>query len=227
MREANTHWPIRIVALALAIMAWALLSFTQREQRGEIELDALVQYTNRPSSLVVLNPVPRVNVRLGGPISRMGSLNPLQVNVVVDLSKTSLGIQQVQLLPANVNRPQGIDVVSIEPNLLSLEMDELVTDLRPVTPRLVGEPAAGAVVLDPTVFPANVPIKGPRSVLSGVQSLETGPISLNGHAIEFEEQTVVRDPDPRIEVLTKVVTVRVPLEIPGASSTVPDSSQTP
>jgi YbbR domain-containing protein len=213
--EAKTLWALRALALALALLAWASISL-DRERQAERPVVATVQYSI-PNQLVLLEPVESVTVRLSGPQSSFANLNPFEVFVVVDLTDRLEGATEVPLTPSDVIRPAGLQVVSIEPNLLTLDLDRLASEMRPVVPRFAGEPSAGAVVGAPSVSPESVLVRGPASTLRQVESVDTRPVDLTGHAISFSEQSLVVSPDPLITVIEPaVVTVRIPLEIPNA-----------
>ncbi len=218
MSEERTLWGLRALALALALMAWILISFGERERFSETQVEPLVQFTNRPSNLVLLNTDQQVTLRLRGPVSRMATINPAQINVLVDLRGYTPGTHVVELTSDIVTRPPEIDVVAIEPGTLSIDLDQQKTELRPVDPVLIGEPAAGAVVKTTDVVPRQVALRGPESVLRNLDRLRTRPVLLDGHAIDFAEETVVPSPDPLVQVLQQVVTVRISLEVPGTES---------
>ncbi len=106
-------------------------------------------------------------------------------------------------------------MATIEPNTVRLQLDNEVTQLLPVRPRVVGEPAGGAVPGEPRVQPESVMVSGPESHLRGILWLSTSPVSLNGHALEFEESVSVLTPDPLVRVMEpSVVKVRVPMAHP-------------
>ena len=218
MSERRTVWGLRFFSLLVAIMAWAVISFGQREIYNEQLLETRVQWRSTPSNLILLDEVRNVQVRLRGPESRMQSLNPFLITLVVDLSGAVKGPQQIELRPEAVNRPQGIEVTAIEPGSISVELDELVTEVREVLPDLSGEPAAGAVVKATRVVPSPVAVRGPETLLRNLNRLTTQPVSLDGHAIDFEERTLIVDPGPLITPLNQVVTVYVTLEVPSAAS---------
>lgn len=218
MSERRTVWGLRFFSLLVAIMAWAVISFGQRERFNEQQHEVRVQWGGIPSNLILLDEVRNVQVRLRGPQSRMETFNPFLVSLVVDLGDAVKGPQQIELRPEAVTRPQGIEVTSIEPSSISLELDELVTEVREVRVVLSGEPAAGAVVKATRVAPTPVAVRGPETLLRGLAELTTQPVSLDGHAIDFEERTLLVDPGPLITPLNQVVTVFVTLEIPSAAS---------
>lgn len=222
MTKKQTLWMLRAIALALAVATWFFVTSSRAvETATAITIEPSVQYNNPASDdLIVLEPVLRVKVRLRGPTSLISALNPAQVSVVVDLLDAELGPIEIPLAAANVIRPQGLEVQSIEPNLLSLEVDRVISEFRAVTVRLAGEPAAGAVVGTPDVAPQRVLVQGPESILATIDTLSTRPVLLDGHALDFEEQTLVVSPSPLVQVLpSNVVTVRIPLTIPGQPDT--------
>ncbi|MCP4202824.1 MAG: hypothetical protein GY769_12930 [bacterium] len=220
MTKKQTLWALRALALGLAVGTWAFVTSSRADQTetAETTIEPSVQYNNPGSSdLIVLDPVLRVQVRLRGQTNLISALNPAQVSVVVDLRNAEQGPIEVPLAPDNVVRPQGLEVLSIQPNLLSLEVDRVISEFRPVSVRLAGEPAAGAVAGVPDVVPPRVLVQGPESILATVDSLVTRPVLLDGHALDFEEQALVVSPSPLVQVMQPtVVTVRVPLALPNS-----------
>lgn len=219
MTKKQTLWGLRTLALGLAVAAWVFITSSRavETETAEITIEPSVQYNNPAANdLIVLDPVLRVRVRLRGPANQISLLSPNQVSVVVDLREADQGANEVPLAAQDVVRPQGLEVLSIEPNLLALEIDRVISEFRPVVARLSGEPAAGAVASAPEVVPPRALVQGPESILAAINSLTTRPVQLDGHALDFEEQALVVSPSPLVQVLQpRIVTVRVPLAIPG------------
>jgi YbbR domain-containing protein len=187
--ERRSLWGLRLLAIALALLAWFLQS------------------------------VEKVRVGIRGTSSQIQNLNPFQVSVGVDLRDADKGTLEVNLAPRDVLLPEGLEVISIEPRQFPVELDRVVQEIRPVEANLTGEPAAGAVVLRSEVVPPQVLISGPESLVGELQSLVTSPVSLNGHALDFDQRAQVISPDAKIQVVQPVVvTVRVALEVPTVGS---------
>jgi len=217
MNETSRTWGLRLLALSIAVGFWFSVSFEEREALSERLVEASVSY-NRPRGFVILDPVRIVNVRLRGSSKLIRQLNPYQVNVQVELAQTQPGTVTVNLGPENVLMPDGLEVVSIEPNAIRVELEREISQRLPVVPRLVGEPAAGSIVEEPAVFPNLVLVTGPESLLAKVQSLSTRPVDLSGHALSFEETVAVVTPDPLIQVVQpSKVSVLVPMHQPGTA----------
>lgn len=221
MSERTGLWPLRLLAFGLALVVWYFASVEKREQLGERLLDVSVTY-NAPRGLIILDPVQAVRVRLRGSDRRMRSLSPSAVDVVVEPLAREPGAVEVHLGAENVVRPDDLEVVSIEPNSLRLQLDREGTRLVPVRPRLVGEPAAGALPQNPTATPDAVVVSGPESRLRDLAFVPTGPIALDGHALDFEETVIVLSPDPLLRIVEpSMVTVRVPMAPPELDSSAP------
>ena len=183
---------------------------------SEKVIEATIRYDNFPG-LIVVERLETVRVGVRGTVSKMRNLNPFAVDVFVELSNPDKGVFEVPLTSDNVFLPEDLEVVSIEPNLLTLDIDRISSEMKPVIARLAGEPSAGAVAGIPTVAPESVRVIGPASVLRRIATIDTRPVNLTGHAITFSKQSLLLSPDPLITVMDPaVVTVRVPLEIPNA-----------
>ncbi len=214
MSDNARTWGLRLLALGIAVAVWFSVSFEDRVELTERLVEASVTY-NRPRGLMILDPVGTVNLRLRGSSRLIRQLNPQMVSVQVDLPPAEPGRVTVNLSSRNVLMPDGLEVVSIEPNIIDVAVEREGSQSLPVVPQLVGAPAAGAVADEPEVFPSQVLVTGPESLLASTTSLTTRPINLNGHAVTFEQQVEVVSPNPLIQVVQpSEVTVRVPLHQP-------------
>jgi YbbR domain-containing protein len=213
--EKKSLWGLRFLALALALLAWFLATAERRESRTETTfVEPFVTYTIG-ERMMILQSVEKVRIGIRGTISQVQNLNRFQVSVAVDLRTAEKGPVQVNLDERDVLLPEGLEVFSIEPKEFVVDLDHVVQEIRPVEPNLIGEPAAGAVVQNVEVVPPQVLIRGPESLVSNLQSLLTSPVSLDGHALDFDERAQVLSPDARIQVVQPVVVaVRVTLAIP-------------
>ncbi len=215
MSERARIWGLRLLALALALATWYFASLEKRERPSERVVDATVTYLP-PRGLIILDPIQTVKVRLRGSDRKIRSLSPFLIDVVIDLQSAQTGNVDFHLGEENVLRPDDVEVVSIEPNSVRLQLDREGTRLLPVQVRLIGEAAAGAVPTGPPVAdPETVLVSGPESRLRTLVSVGTVPVSLDGHAFDFVETAMVLAPDPLVKIVQPAaVTARVTLQRP-------------
>lgn len=213
----NNLWGLRLLAVFIAGLMWFFVTVDTFEAQSIKVIDSTVSY-DVPEGFVILEPIDRVKVTVRGAASTVRTLNPFQVDLFVELPDAKKGTVGVNLTPAHVALADNLEVLSIEPNQITLTLDTEETGMLPVDPELVGEPAAGAVVQQPSVDPPLVVVRGPSSRLTRIKSVTTTPVRLDGHALDFYEQAVVVSTDPLVKIVQPaVVTVHVPLQIPGAN----------
>lgn len=217
MTERASLWWMRVLALAIALALWFFLSWSTRERQSERVVEASVTY-DTSNDMTVMDPVRQIDVRVRGGSRRVRTLNPFLVNVLVELPQTAPGPVDVALSPDQVYVPEGVVVVSLDPNTLHLTLDQVITKRLPVQVDLVGEPAAGATVGEPVAIPPAVSVRGPRSRIENVTLVKTRSVTLNGHAQTFDEMASVLPPDPLANVDPGLVRVRVPMEPPRLST---------
>jgi YbbR domain-containing protein len=228
VNESGRLWGLRVLALGLALLLWFVLSFERRETRSEKQVQASITYM-RGDEMVILNPRQTVDLTLSGPRETINRVNPFDVSVQVDLRQAEPGTHPVNLTAENVSLPQGLRVDSIQPSSVDVTVDRLVRRQVAVEPDVRGEPAAGATRGEVEVVPPEVTVTGPESQLANLTSLKTAVVSLEGHALSFEESVAVVTPDNLTvrEIQPSRVNVRVPLSIatPGEPAAPPRRSE--
>jgi YbbR domain-containing protein len=208
VNERIRTWGIRLLALGIAVGLWLNASLEDRLETTERLVEASVSY-NRPRGFVIMNQIPTVNVRLLGNRRTIRQLTSAAVDVQVDLAQREPGVYTINLRPEDVLRPEGLEVVSIEPNVVRVELEREITQRLPVIPKLLGRPSVP--MAEPEVFPSQVLVAGPEPLVTRIGSLTTRPIDLTGAVLPLEVTVPVDPPDPLIQVVQpSQVTVRIP-----------------
>jgi YbbR domain-containing protein len=215
MSERARTWLLRLLALGIAVGIWFNASVEDRLVSSEKVVEAGITY-NRPRGFMIINPVQNVNVRLLGSKKAIRQLSPYMVDVQVALSQRQEGTASLTLTRDNVQAPEGLEVVSIEPSTILVNLEREVTQRVTVVPNLAGKLAPGSTMEEPEVFPNQVLVTGPEPMLNRLESLSTQPINLEGRAATFEETVPVVPPDPLIQIVQPAtVTVRIPIKPPA------------
>ena len=208
-------WPLFLLAVAIAVVI--KVAVNEALQLSETTISAQVQY-NLPAGYMILEPVRQVAVRLRGERSEIAGLTPFSVQIEVSLREGELGQVDITDERLIVQTPGDFEVISKEPNLLTLEVELVERRTLPVRALLSGEPAAGAVHGQPEVRPAAAQVEGPRSRVRNLTEL-SAPMSLDGHALSFEEKVTIVSPDPLVKVVEpRQVVVYIPMKVPGSET---------
>lgn len=214
MKEKQSRLGLKLTALGLAAALWLVGYVDRSEDESQRVVQVPVTYI-RPETMIALEEVAQVEVRLKGKTSAVTSLNPLMVNLLVDLrNDAEAGPLEVSLSADNVSVPKGLEVVSMDPSTLQIELDYVDSRQLHVQVDYTGEPAAGARFVGAQATPAQVTATGPRTVLEKHSFLVTEAVNLDTHAFAFEETVPLRSPDPLISLQPPRVRVRVDLQPP-------------
>jgi YbbR domain-containing protein len=220
-------WPLRLLSLATAIVLWLVFSYSGRQGASSERTLTNVPVTyNTPQGYILMNPTSSLSVRVSGGEQAVLNLAPFQVSAVVSIAPKA-GIQEIVLVERHVQRPTGIEVVSITPDRVSLDVDREIEKRLRVVPDPRGEPAAGAVEGQHTAEPEYVTVKGPQTSLESRDTI-FAPVSIGGRAHSFEQSVTLDTADPLVQVLgSSTVRVSVVLEPPSLQSASPGARPRP
>ncbi len=190
-----------VVALLAATGLWYNQAGKHREQISVRGFTLPVLLVNLPPDLVIITEVPEtVSVRLQGPLSRaFDPTKPLEV--LLDLNDAEAGEHPYRISEKDIQLPPDVTIVSLDPSEITLAFEELETDRLAVKAILEGDPAAGFMLGETQVSPAFLRIRGPRSLLDGLDHVETAPVLLEGATADLEVTVEPRLPHPMLRPL--------------------------
>jgi YbbR domain-containing protein len=150
-----------------------------------------------PSGLDVGDPtVEGTTATVSGPQSVVAKVTEVQARVAVDGSGIDIN-QLVTLLPVDANS-EPLTPVDVDPVQVRVKVP-VFTDRRsktlPVTPNVVGTPAAGFEIASVTVSPTVVSVEGDANDLAGLDRADTQPISIAGASSQLAQSVALALPD--------------------------------
>jgi len=202
------RYPIQfLIALIAAFLLWYALAAERSEKISVRGVKARLTLVNIPDDLVLTSSVEdTVSLRLRGPLTRtLDSSNPPEV--LLDLSDARPGLNSYPINESDIRLesddplPPEVDVVSVEPKAINLELERQETRLVPVRPVIEGVPAPGFVLGEVRAVPTHHTVQGPESRLQALEFVSTRPISVEGAAGPIEAITQPFLPDPLLRAL--------------------------
>ena len=185
-----------LVALTAAFLLWYALAAQRSENISVRGVQARLTLVNMSRDLVLMSSVPdTVSLQLRGPLTRaLNSANPPEV--LLDLSDARPGLNSYPINASDIPLPAEVEVVSVDPPAITLELERQEIRQVPVRPTITGVPAPGYRVGEIRIVPAQLTIQGPESLLTTLDSIETGPISIEDAAGAVEAVVEPLLPDP-------------------------------
>jgi YbbR domain-containing protein len=150
-----------------------------------------------PSGLDIGQPsVDGDTATVSGPQSVIGKVTEVQARVAMDSSGIDIN-QLITLLPVDANG-EPLTPVDVTPAQVRVKVP-VFTDRRsktlPVTPNVVGTPAAGFEIASIQVDPVVVSVEGDANDLAGLDRADTQPISVSGASSQVVQSVSLALPD--------------------------------
>lgn len=208
----QVHVPVFIIAVFCAMTV--KIAVHESRQLTETTIQCQINYYP-PEGVMILDPVRQIEVRVQGERSEIASLAPFNFQVHVFLGEGELGPVDITDERLVVRGPAEFEVVSKQPNIFTITVEEVVNLEVKVLVEPTGEPAAGAVPGQPVVNPSTVLVEGPRSRINDETVIRVD-VDLAGRAFDIDDSFIVLSPDPLVKILEpRRVRVRIPMTVPG------------
>ena len=130
----------------------------------------------------------QAEIIIRAPQRSWNTLNARDFSAYIDLTDRGPGEHEIEVQVNGVN-PQ-VDIVDIEPAILRVQLDEVVSKDLPIQPVVVDAPAESYIAQAPILQPISVTVSGPKTLVTQVTSAKV-PIRLNG-----AKSQVVKDDIP-------------------------------
>ena len=207
---------LKLAAFGLALFLWVLIRVGNPGLR-----DLLVPVDIRlgdPDWVVMGAPEPpMVLVSFRGPPGEIFRLTDLEgMSVVVPITEMSDEEMVIPLQPGwvTVDGYRGVQVENIVPGAINVQLDRLTTRMIPVRVSTRGRlPEHLALTRAPSSTPNLVRVRGPASLVEGLDSLDVLPVTLSDVGEQMTVETVVDTAGlGGVSVVPHVVAVRIPAE---------------
>lgn len=217
--------PLKLIALGLTILLWAYV-MVHENRPGTREITVPVVVRNVPQGLAVLRKTPeRTRLSVRGLRRAVDQIKAEEIFVVADLSGRGVGEHTVPLKPENL--PSGVDLASLGQPTVTVELDKIIQDTRPVTAHYKGRPAEGYVLGKIEVRPDEVKIRGASNLVARVEKVVAEwdvsglsktteavatVVPVDGRDIEITGLTLTPDEVTLTFTVSKLVTKTVPID---------------
>jgi len=209
-----------ILSAVLAIMLW-LYVITEQNPVINKDLSLPIRLINTDTllvnDLVLLDDESfNVSIRLRGNKNYLDSMNRTTVSAFVDLKEIrSKGLVE---LPIDITGiPLGVDIFWISSNRLSLNIDNIISEMLPVTLKVTGSTLNGTASMTPFVNPSEIMVKGAETIIDTINKAEvTIDITNMDKTVSKKAEVVLSDEQGNIveglDINPKQVDVVVPIE---------------
>jgi len=185
VRSALHNWPMKLAALALALLLYARVQ-TQNtiEREFPVQVDVVL-----PPGRRLITPVDPVQVRVSARGSELLAMRSLPTIVTRQIPDTFSGTEwSITLQPADVPIPTGLDVkvLKVTPREIPVTLSPVAVKTVRVAPRVRVVPESDLILsAAPQAAPTVVRLIGAERALAAIESVTTVPVEIRGTAGPF------------------------------------------
>jgi hypothetical protein len=192
---------LKLISLFIAIFLWFIMS---GGSRSVMDFRVPLQLIGLPEGLAIAGEYPdTIDIRVQGPDILLGRLTEAQINIIVDLSKVTIGEQLIPITPDLVRLPVGASAVKFSPSQIRLRVEKKIQGELPVVPSVVGNTPPGFSVRSVSVSPEKIKVEGAESEVLSLDQVLTAPVSVVGRKESFQEKISLMVPNPQVELVNK------------------------
>lgn len=174
-RSARVGWTgARVLMSAtVSVALWFALVFESGTVQQTLEVP--IEYRNVPKELALLEPTPRtVKVTVGGRRAALADLDRSELKASIDLGGTEPGYHRLAVDQSDVTTPATLDVLEVEPPVVSLRVVATALEERPVRVAMIGRLPPGARL---ETSPMRVRVRVPAGRM-GTAPITTEPVDV-------------------------------------------------
>ena len=145
-----------------------------------------------PEGLIITNgPFTGIEVHVRGPKSILRTLSDLKIQYTIDLSGVKIGVNVIPVHQVRIPLPDGISILKINPDSITVKVENEIKKKLPVNITLTGKPAKGYMVVGAKAEPMSVILRGSEDTLSNMNKVSTKPINIKGFSNSFKKNVAL------------------------------------
>jgi hypothetical protein len=196
--------PLKVLSVIIAILLWAVISRGRGGEMMEISLGVPLELHNLPADMDVIQvPVELVDVRFSGPRRTVSRLSQLGIRIPLDLTGAAEGETTFELFTSDIQVPERVTVTRVSPSNINIVLERVEKRKIPVVLQTEGVPGEGYVLGKPVLTPSVLEIKGPGSLISGINHLLTSPVAIGESSETIKGEISVIISNSRIHVVNR------------------------
>ncbi len=168
---------LKVVSFLIASSLWVVVFGSRTiEITKEIPFEAVVG-----EDQILVDPVPeKIIFRLTGPKAFLRSItNRIDDPIRANLRDLRAGVFTHRIFSDAIKLPLGVKVLSINPNVVQMRVEESKKTQVPVKASVTGELPEGYRVLRTEILPSMIRIKGPKNRVQMINALSTVPVDVS------------------------------------------------
>jgi len=203
---------LKLLALGITLILWFAVTGQKKPMTKRI-LGVQLNFLHSEDMAISNDPPGKVDVTITGSKDEVEQVNPMNLQATVLVGDHRSGNRVIRLSRDVVTidqLPPNVRIEGFKPAVVSVRLEPRIERQIDISLKFEGKVPEGYEVHSATTNPSKVRVRGPASIVNGIQSASTESISLDGKTSSFDlNQIAVDTPNEKVDVLDSVVQVHV------------------
>jgi YbbR domain-containing protein len=220
--RANLVW--MLLSLLLSTGLWVYVTFRVDPEVTHTLSNIPIEIQEKPKTMVVQSETPAVQVEVSTSSAVWAQLKPDKIHAVVDASKVTPPLQQVEV-KVTASDPR-VRIERIEPSTVFLKVDPLETKTMPVQVVTNGTLQPSYEPGTPTAIPPTVTVSGPKQIVDQISAV-TVPVNVDGATRSIDQgfkpvlEGIGETDAANVTISPEQVRIQIPIEQKLSYKTLP------
>ncbi len=169
---------LKILSVILAAFLWF---FVSGKSKTELALSVPVEFTSIPNDMTIITKVPTsIHIRVKGTKTLLRPLTAKPPSLSINLAKAVTGKNVIRLAQETFNNlPLGVDVVNLDPDTLTIDLDRFVKVTLPIEIKTKGVPPKGFQIRDIKITPPTAEFRASEEYLKEHDIVFSEPLDVS------------------------------------------------
>ena len=190
----RNHLTLKLISIFMALFVWFLSK--KGQEPIKVNFSAPIIFKNFPEKLQISSEFPSL-VNLTGMLQGRSSktFHPKDVQIIIDMKNVKPGRFSHTINESNIDGISNIQIMSMSPTKLEIDLAEVTTKFVTLTPRYHGRLKDGYILKKIEIIPNQVEVQGIESKTNQLAQVFTKSIDLESRSESFEESITLDLPN--------------------------------
>ncbi|HXH75209.1 MAG TPA: CdaR family protein [Bacteriovoracaceae bacterium] len=171
---------LKVLSILISVFLWA---YVLNSEKVKFEKTVVIEYILPDDMMFTDRPMHEVIFMIEGPRAFVRTVLEKEDKIIVDLTlphhRKHLHFA-IDINPSQLNLPFGMLVEKVIPKKIPIRLEKKASKIVPVRPQFAGSLPEQMSITKAEVYPSEIEITGPRTVISKLKEVQTRPIELDG-----------------------------------------------
>lgn len=202
MRNRLKKHTLKFISVFLSVFLWV---YVLNSEKVKFEKTVSLEYVLPSDLMFAQKPPSEVIFMIEGPRAFVRTVAEREDRLVIDLNRGKNMVRNqlnfsIDINPAQLNLPFGMVVERVLPRKIAIRLEKKASRIIPVKLQFTGSLPDKLSLATSEIFPKEIEVYGPRSVIAKLEHVSTKPLELETLVGSEEVPLEVNLPDERLSV---------------------------